>query len=337
MTEPSHGPRPDWTPEHPIDGSGHGFPEGPHGGDGERLARWLGVAVERVIDLSASAHPDPPDVANLVAKNAHAALRYPDVGPATAKLAAAMGVDQDRLLLTAGGSQAIAAVARKFPNGWADRFDFSLYRQHLTLEAGGRLWASDPHNPTGILRPPSHRAAVRDEAFYPLATGTWTRGDANSIVVGSLTKTFACPGLRLGYVVAVDGEQANSIAESLPEWPVSGVALGVLIDCLDLVDLPTWAADLTEQRDRLYRLLERFGLEPTEGASATSVWVPNAPGLRRALAERAILVRGGTSFGYPDAVRIAVPDSEAMAELEDALEMCWQAARLPTRRTPKGC
>jgi len=59
-------------------------------------------------------------------------------------------------------------------------------------------------NPTGLLAGQSETAAVWDEAFYALATGSWTRGDvaAGATVVGSLTKLFACPGLRVGYVLA---------------------------------------------------------------------------------------------------------------------------------------
>lgn len=58
----------------------------------------------------------------------------------------------------------------------------------------GPRWRSNPHNPSGLLAGPAETAAVWDEAFYPLATGRWTRGDPGAVVVGSLTKLLACPG-----------------------------------------------------------------------------------------------------------------------------------------------
>jgi hypothetical protein len=81
--------------------------------------------------------------------------------------------------------------------------EFSLYARHLqALRREAGRWQSNPNNPTGELAAPDAEAAVWDEAFWSLATGTWTRGDADrgAVVVGSLTKLFACPGLRVGYV-----------------------------------------------------------------------------------------------------------------------------------------
>src|SRR5205085_500529 len=78
------------------------------------------------------------------------------------------------------------------------------YPRPLRPSPGPGRWRSNPNHPLGTLAAVTDRAAVWDEAFWPLATGTWTRGDADrsAIVVGSLTKVFACPGLRVGYVLA---------------------------------------------------------------------------------------------------------------------------------------
>jgi histidinol-phosphate/aromatic aminotransferase/cobyric acid decarboxylase-like protein len=47
--------------------------------------------------------------------------------------------------------------------------------------------------------------------------------------------------------------------------------------------------------------------------------VPDAAGLRDALARRAVVVRGCGSFGLPDHVRIAVPDADGLDRLDRAL------------------
>ncbi len=293
---------------------------GPHGGDAHRLAHHLGVEVGEILDLSASLNPLAPDPAPVIARHLDAVRRYPDDEQATAALAERIGVERERVVLTNGGAEAIALVAQLYPRGWADECDFSLYRRHLRiLDPDGPRWMSDPNNPTGRLAARDERAGVRDEAFYPLATGTWTRHDPDTIVVGSLTKVFACPGLRLGYVIAPDDHTADLIRDLRPRWTVGGLAAGALPDLLEVADLEGWMAGIAELRRQLENLLDRHGLKPRPGR-ANYLWVPHAPGLRPRLAQQRILVRSGASFGHPAAVRIAVPDPAGLIRLSQALE-----------------
>src|SRR5262249_54767180 len=160
---------------------------------------------------SASVNPFAPDVAALARGHLGALARYPDVERAEAELAGLVGVDPDRMVATAGGAQAIALVAAQLGPGWVDEPDFSLYRRHPgRLDRGGARWRSAPHPPAGRLAAAGETAAVWDEAFLPLAAGIWTR-DRAGWAVGSLTKAFACPGLRLGYAVAPDAGAADAL------------------------------------------------------------------------------------------------------------------------------
>lgn len=295
-------------------------PPGPHGGDGPRLARALGVALDDITDLSVSLNPCAPDVAGLVARHAGAVRHYPESRPAQAALAAAMGVDPTRLVLTNGGSEAIALVAAELPVGHVDDPDFSLYARHLTrLDPGALRWASNPRNPTGRLAPPDEYRDVWDEAFYPLATGHWTRGDPDAVVVGSLTKLFACPGLRVGYVLAPDDELARRVVDRQPEWAVNALAVAVLPELLDTADLPRWSQHVAAGREELVAVLGAAGLTP-DPSDANYVLVRHAPGLREHLARHRVLVRDTATFGIPGGVRIAVPDPTGLDELRRALE-----------------
>jgi histidinol-phosphate/aromatic aminotransferase/cobyric acid decarboxylase-like protein len=295
-------------------------PPGPHGGDGPRLARALGVSREAVLDLSVSLNPCAPEVAPLIVRHAASVRHYPDPGPAVDTLADTMGVDADHLVLTNGGAEAIALVAAELPVGHVDDPDFSLYARHLTrLDATGLRWGSNPRNPTGRLAAPDEHRDVWDEAFYPLATGRWTRRDPDAVVVGSLTKLFACPGLRLGYVIASDDDLAERVRRRQPAWAVNALAVAVLPDLLGNADLNRWAEQIAVLRDALVAVLDAAGLIP-DRSDANYVLIRDASGLREHLARHRVLVRDTATFGIPNGVRIAVPDPAGLDELRRALE-----------------
>lgn len=284
---------------------------GAHGGDGARVAAALGLDPAKVLDLSASLNPVAPDVVPVVAAHLDGLRRYPDPTAASAALAAALEVQPERLLLTNGGAEAIALIAGLI-GGTVVEPDFGLYPRR----SAGPVWRSDPHNPTGRLAAEGDTADVWDEAFYPLATGRWTAG-GRPVVVGSLTKLFACPGLRIGYLLADEAlvEQARA---AQPAWSVNGLAAAVLPDLLALVDLATWANRIEVLRSDLVSLLRRSGLDP-QRSDANYVLCADALGLRERLALEGIVVRDCTSFGLPDHVRVAVPDERGLERLEEAL------------------
>lgn len=286
-------------------------PPGAHGGDGAAVAAALGLAAEDVLDLSASMNPAAQSPLPLLARHLRAALTYPDPTAATTALAAALGTEPDRVLLTNGGAEAIALVKAEL-SGHVQEPEFSLHPRG----PGGPLWRSNPHNPTGRLAEPAETAGVWDEAFYPLATGRWTRGDHGVPVVGSLTKLLACPGLRAGYVLA-EPELVARCRRRQPGWSVNGLVCAALPDMLGTVDLPAWAAEIARLRADLEVVLGQHGLlaQPSDAN-----WVlVRAPGLRAALAPRGVLVRDCAGFGLPGVVRIAVPDEAGLARLDRSL------------------
>jgi histidinol-phosphate/aromatic aminotransferase/cobyric acid decarboxylase-like protein len=291
-----------------------------HGGDGLAVAEALGLDPSSVLDLSVSLNPFAPDVRTLALAHLDALTRYPDPETAARALAAMIAVDASRVVLTNGGSEAIALVAGELGAGWVDEPDFSLYRRHLpAVDAGEPRWRSNPHNPTGQLAAPDETAAVWDEAFYPLATGTWTRGDAGAVVVGSLTKVFACPGLRLGYVLAPDAHLAERLRRRQPRWAVNGIAAALVPELLERADLPEWATGIAALRGQLIDVLHAHGLRPRP-SDAPFVLVDRAAGLRERLAPLGIVVRDCTSFGLPDCARIAVPGPDGLELLDRALD-----------------
>ncbi len=294
-------------------------PAGAHGGDVEAVARALGVDPAGILDLSVSLHPDAPDVAALAKPHLDALVRYPDAGPATEALAAALGVTADRVLLTNGGAEAIALVCGDLGRAAVDLpCEFSLYARHLeAVDSDGPRIRSNPHNPTGRLADPGDEAAVWDEAFYPLATGGWTRGDAQSTVVGSLTKVFGCPGLRAGYVLG-EAELIARLGRRQPRWALNGLAAALIPELVAAADLPDWAAATARRRAALTAALP--GVEASDANFVLIAVEGGAPAARAALARQGVLVRDCSSFGLPGHVRVGVPDEAGLRRLVDAWE-----------------
>jgi histidinol-phosphate/aromatic aminotransferase/cobyric acid decarboxylase-like protein len=302
---------------------------GPHGGDAAALARALGCAPDEILDLSLSLNPEAPDVAALAAAHLGALRRYPDAKAATEALAGVLGTTPDRVLLTNGGAEAIALVCADLGRAAvATPGEFSLYARHLTEavdpagDPGAPRVRSNPHNPTGRLAGRAERAAVWDEAFYPLAAGAWTRGDPQAVVVGSLTKAFACPGLRVGYVSAHDSALIERLAARQPRWALNGLAAALVPELLARADLPAWRQATAERREALTRAIP--GVGPSDANYVLVEVAGGAPAARVRLARQGVLVRDCTSFGLRGHIRVAVPDEAGLRRLVAA----WERAQL---------
>lgn len=297
-----------------------GFPPpGSHGGDAEAVAAYLGVDASEILDLSASLNPVAPRVDKVVRESLDRIGRYPDGSRAQHVLAEAIGVEPERLVLTNGGAEAIALIAEVQPVGWVEEPEFSLYARHLRrLDRDAPRWRSNPSNPLGRLAEPDAVAGVWDEAFWQLATGSWTRGDDGCWRVGSLTKLWACPGLRIGYAIAPDADAAAAVAAEQPRWSVNGLALAVIEALVPCSDLVAWAEAVTRRRDELRAALRSRGLGVID-TDACWVLVEHSD-LRSLLIPHGVLVRDCSSFGLEGLTRIGVPDEAGYERFLDALD-----------------
>ena len=306
-------------------------PAGAHGGDGRRIAESLGLDGSRVIDLSASMNPFAPDVGALISSVLSRAgspvlTSYPDPAAATFALATAIGVDPRRLVLTNGGAEAIALVAGLIPVGHVVDPEFSLYARHLErIDSGAPRWRSNPSNPVGCLASDDEAAAVWDEAFYPLATGTWSRRDDATWRLGSLTKLWNCPGLRLGYVIAPDLAGAERIRVRQPQWAVNGLALAVVPTLVDQTDLVDWKTRISSLRAEFKAGLIALDFDVAD--TDVNWLLVRHTGLRALLARVGVIVRDCASFGLLDTHRVALPRPDQLDEVLDAFRVVANRTR----------
>ncbi len=211
-----------------------------------------------------------------------------------------------------------------------------------------------PNNPTGVVTPGaalSDLAArhpdtllVVDEAYLPFAGGNpaglegsvLTAGlPPNLLVLRSLTKDCAIPGLRLGFAVAAAPVVA-AIAALQPTWSVNALAQAAGLAALH--DTEHWCrsvAALAEAKAYLAAALAglRLTVHPT---AANFLLVRAAAGvngfvsgreLRLALLHERCCVRDCASFGLPEYVRIGLRTLPECRQLVAALDRVLQAQR----------
>ncbi|MGH3718510.1 MAG: Rv2231c family pyridoxal phosphate-dependent protein CobC [Pseudonocardiaceae bacterium] len=197
----------------------------------------------------------------------------------------------------------------------------------------------NPTNPTSVLHPAEvlrglarpGRVLVVDEAFADavpeeresLAADRDTPG---LLVFRSLTKTWALPGLRVGYVLGAPDLLAR-LAAPRPPWPVNTLALEAVRACSDpaaVAEAAAAAAQTVRHREWMVRRLTALpGVTVHQPAAAPFLLlrVPAGERVRAALADAGIAVRRADTFPglSPDHLRVAVRPPEIATLLMDGL------------------
>jgi histidinol-phosphate/aromatic aminotransferase/cobyric acid decarboxylase-like protein len=135
------------------------------------------------------------------------------------------------------------------------------------------------------------------------------------LVLRSLTKLHAVPGLRLGFLLGEPGDIA-AVEEHQAPWSVSAPAAAAGMAALELDDFCGESARrVAATRARLFDALEAAGFDVQPSlANFLLVTVGDARRFRAGMLERGYVVRDCGSFGMPDRVRIAIPhEAEADA------------------------
>jgi threonine-phosphate decarboxylase len=225
--------------------------------------------------------------------------RYPEVlGESLAARAAAHhALSADNLLIANGATEGIYLLAQAYAGKRSAIVipSFSEYedacRMHghgLTfiewddLKAGAAnavsglpdlLWMGNPNNPTGavfagmeaLIAGHPHTLFVTDEAFIEFtrtipSSVTLVHRYPNLVILRSLTKTFAIPGLRLGYVVAA-GHVIKKLQTLKTPWSVNTMALEAghfIFDHYDSIGVPL--DSLLQDKESFVLRLQQLGI-----------------------------------------------------------------------------
>lgn len=205
--------------------------------------------------------------------------------------------------------------------------------QALTEETD-LLFLTNPNNPTGQLMNTEYLhqllehcrqqgiIVVLDECFVEFCETdreqpksmlgeTWQY--ENLLLVRAFTKSFAMPGVRLGYLVCSNAELREKIRRQLPEWNLSVFAQRAGIACAEQAEihLQNTVEYVKTERAYLRKGLEKLGIRVVSGEADFLLLYTTQPIYDRLLA-KGILIRNCENFrglgaGY---YRIAVKKHE---------------------------
>ena len=171
----------------------------------------------------------------------------PDAYSLEVLIAAKHGISPNEVLVTSGATDAIYLIAQtlKEEKSFAVKHPtFSEYADACRMfgyeeapKAGAVRWLCNPNNPTGELRTTDtikvlsrrHHWLIIDQSYEdytwePLLSAQTAIDMQNVIVIHSMTKRFAIPGLRLGYIIAPPAVIDRLRANYRP-WAVNALAI----------------------------------------------------------------------------------------------------------------
>jgi len=222
-------------------------------------------------------------------------------------------------------------------------FRLDLQSLDSVLEGDEVVFIGQPNNPTGGFSSPEcirqlarrHDSTlfVLDEAFADFVEGLdrlTRRRPQNVVVLLSLTKIFAIPGLRLGCAVA-ESTVIERLRQMQPPWPVNTLAQAVGAAAVKDQDyLDRARRYVTRQRSLLAREIEGIGNFTVYPGSANFLLIRidhpamDAQILAQRLLSQGIAVRTCNDFAGldPRFFRIAVRTEPENLRLCDCLRHC---------------
>lgn len=212
--------------------------------------------------------------------------------------------------------------------------DLNQLASAITQHDAQAVYLCQPNNPDGGCVPAARlrelcaaepeRLFLIDQAFLSLSTRhseLALRFPDNVLLVRSLTKEHALPGLRVGYALGA-ARLIERLDARRPSWMVSGLAEAAIIAACEQQAYVAQVRDyLLDSRQITAQACAGLGWQVVPSTTSYFMMrVGDADAFRaRLLSRHAIAVRSCSSFGLPEYVRIAACGPEQRAQLMAAL------------------
>ncbi len=230
------------------------------------------------------------------------------------------------------------ATVRRLITSWEHGFQPTIYQLEAMIESShpDALFLTNPGSPSGVPLDPSvitfiEDAAARSPFFWvvdevfadfceEISLAHLVRRSSNVVIIRSLTKFYAIPGLRLGYLIA-NPSVVRQLTHFLPPWSVNTFAHRAGVYCLHQETFRRESLDFFHrERQRVFHLLDDIPHISYLKSVANYVLLHlgpscpmNAPEVqRRLLEDHRILVRDCSNFeGMSDRfIRAAIASPE---------------------------
>ena len=244
---------------------------------------------------------------------------------------------------------------RRFDNGW--RHDLDELERLMTPRTRV-LYINQPHNPTGTLMPRAtfervvelarERDVVLfcDEVYRELEHDSAARLEAacdcyeRAVSLGSISKTYGLPGLRIGWLACRDPEIRQALVTLKDYTTICASAPSELLVALALRHRERLVARNLEIVARNLPLLDEFfarhadvfaWVRPTAGPIGFPVvrGVADVDALCEALAKAGVLLLPGSVYDEPRHVRVGF----GRADVPEALELLEELLKTLTEFT----
>ncbi|WP_090165919.1 pyridoxal phosphate-dependent aminotransferase [Pseudobutyrivibrio sp. 49] len=226
--------------------------------------------------------------------------------------------------------------------------DFEIHHdilEHIQVVKADLMFLTNPNNPNGKLISKTlleeivsacekaGTVLVVDECFLAL-TGEERENSLaydisehkSLIVLRAYTKTFAIPGVRIGYCLCGSEAMATSLRNHLPEWNLSMFAQMAGVECLKHMEYIEDSAKLIEQERRyLTQGLSRLGAKVYTSDANYILFKCSELDLNKKILEYSILIRECSDYNglekgfYRVAVKSHGENEKLLSALEDLL------------------
>ncbi|MGG0717856.1 threonine-phosphate decarboxylase CobD [Robertmurraya massiliosenegalensis] len=221
--------------------------------------------------------------------------------------------------------------------------NWQLNLDGLPINEVEAIFLCNPNNPTGVCFPYEQMLAlaelckerktylVIDEAFYDFWESYQSlvpimENFSNVILLRSMTKMFAIPSLRLGYLLA-DEQVIEKLKSYQSHWSVNGIAIRAGEICLQEESFIAQTHQyIKKEREKLFSFLKEKGFEITP--SETNFYLLRWPHIEiqlplfEYLLERGIVPRHTMNFPSLEGrwLRFAIKSKEENEQLRKALK-----------------
>lgn len=285
---------------------------------------------------------------------------YPEPEPFAleTKLSGRLGISQSQVCVTNGATDAIYMLAKAFGNNSSSILipTFSEYEDACTMNGHHvsrissieevtddmqTVWICNPNNPTGdvyrndiiknMVNGHPRTIFIIDQAYEQFTSEeVLTAKDAvqwtNVILIHSMTKEYAIPGLRIGYITACK-EIIDKVNRYRTPWSVNSLAIiagGYLIDRQKAYfDKKSYMDEAQWLRMEIDKLSDKIEALPTKtNFMLVRLLDAKASDLKEFLITKGILIRDASNFAGLDSryFRIAAQSHQSNIILINALK-----------------